>query len=64
MVAEGYPNSRSAFQLIQKTGCDCPLITEIYHVLYDGKNIQECLRDLLSRPLPSYGESKDIPWRN
>ncbi|OGR83462.1 MAG: hypothetical protein A2901_01660 [Elusimicrobia bacterium RIFCSPLOWO2_01_FULL_54_10] len=64
MVAEGYPNSRSAFQLIQKTGCECPLITEIYHVLYDGKNIQECLNDLLSRPLPAYGESRDIPWRN
>ncbi len=64
MVAEGYPNAKSAYQLIEKTRCECPLITEIYHVLYNGKNIQECLRDLLSRPLPSYGESKDLAWRN
>ncbi len=64
MVAEGYPNAKSAFQLIQKTGCDCPLITEIYHVLYNDKDIQESLQDLLSRPLPAYGESRDVPWKN
>ena len=62
MVAEGYPNSKSAYQLLQKTGCDCPLITEIYRVLYEEKNIRESLRDLLSRPLPNYGESRDLTW--
>lgn len=63
MVAEGYPNSKSAFQLAQKTKCECPLISEIYRVLYDDKDIQTSLRDLLSRPLPSYGESREIAWK-
>jgi glycerol-3-phosphate dehydrogenase (NAD(P)+) len=62
MVAEGYPNARSAYQLAQKNSCDCPVITEVYRALYEGKNIKECLNDLLSRPIPA-GESKELSWK-
>ena len=64
MVAEGYPNSKSAYQLLQKTKTDCPLITEIYRVLYEEKNIEKCLQDLLNRPIPAYGESRELSWKN
>ena len=63
MVAEGYPNARSALQLVQKTKCECPLISEIYRVLYEDKDIQSSLKDLLSRPLPAYGESRELAWK-
>jgi glycerol-3-phosphate dehydrogenase (NAD(P)+) len=62
MVAEGYPNAKSAYQLIQKMKIECPLISEIYQVLYEDKDIQTCLRDLLSRPLPAHGESGELAW--
>ncbi len=61
MVAEGYPTAKSAYQLIQKYKCDCPLIVEIYHVLYEGKNIQESMRDLMTRPLCN--ESENLEWQ-
>ena len=50
MVAEGYPTSKSARRLVEKYRCDCPIISEIYNVLYEGKNIRESMTDLMGRP--------------
>lgn len=61
MVAEGYPTSKSAYQLVQKFNCDCPIIMEIYRVLYEGKNARESLHDLLVRPM--HGETEDLGWK-
>ena len=62
MVAEGYPTSKSAFQLLQKYNCDCPIITEIYKVLYESKNIKDSLHDLLNRPV--HNEIENTQWSN
>ncbi|MBI4217692.1 MAG: NAD(P)-dependent glycerol-3-phosphate dehydrogenase [Elusimicrobia bacterium] len=62
MVTEGYPTAKSAYQLTQKYGCDCPIITEIYQVLYEGKAIRESVQDLLSRPVHEESESEE--WLN
>jgi glycerol-3-phosphate dehydrogenase (NAD(P)+) len=48
-VAEGYPTARSAHQLARKHDVITPVIDEVHAMLYEGKNIREAVRDLMSR---------------
>ncbi|HWF20347.1 MAG TPA: NAD(P)H-dependent glycerol-3-phosphate dehydrogenase [Verrucomicrobiae bacterium] len=48
-VAEGYPTSRSAYQLARKQNASTPVIDEVYRMLYEGKNVAQGVRDLMSR---------------
>ena len=48
-VAEGYPTSRSAYQLAQKHRVMTPVIDEVYRMLYEAKNVADGVRDLMSR---------------
>jgi glycerol-3-phosphate dehydrogenase (NAD(P)+) len=48
-VVEGYPTSRSAYQLSCKKNASTPIIDEVYRMLYEGKNVAQGVRDLLSR---------------
>jgi glycerol-3-phosphate dehydrogenase (NAD(P)+) len=48
-LAEGYPTARSAFQLARKVGAETPIIDEVHALLYEGKNLRDCLRDLTTR---------------
>jgi glycerol-3-phosphate dehydrogenase (NAD(P)+) len=50
-VAEGYPTARSAYQLARKHGVVTPVIDEVYAMLYEGKNVAQAVRDLMSRDL-------------
>jgi glycerol-3-phosphate dehydrogenase (NAD(P)+) len=50
-VAEGYPTARSAYQLARKHGIVTPIIDEVHAMLYDGKNVAQAVRDLMSRDL-------------
>jgi glycerol-3-phosphate dehydrogenase (NAD(P)+) len=50
-VAEGYPTSRSAYQLARKHSVVTPVIDEVYAMLYEGKNVAQAVRDLMSRDL-------------
>ena len=50
-VAEGYPTSRSAYRLARKHGVSTPVIDEVYAMLFEGKNIAQAVRDLMSRDL-------------
>jgi glycerol-3-phosphate dehydrogenase (NAD(P)+) len=50
-VAEGYPTARSAYQLARKHIVVTPIIDEVYAMLYDGKNVAQAVRDLMSRGL-------------
>ena len=50
-VAEGYPTSRSAFQLARKHNITTPVIDEVHAMLYEGKNVAQGVRDLMSRDL-------------
>jgi glycerol-3-phosphate dehydrogenase (NAD(P)+) len=49
MVAEGVKTTRSAYQLAQKMGVDMPITSEVYHILYQGKDPREAVRDLMTR---------------
>lgn len=50
-VAEGYPTARSAYQLARKLNVVTPVIDEVYAMLYEGKNVAQAVRDLMSREL-------------
>jgi glycerol-3-phosphate dehydrogenase (NAD(P)+) len=50
-VAEGYPTARSAYQLARKHSVVTPVIDEVYAMLYQGKNVAQAVRDLMSRDL-------------
>ncbi len=58
-VAEGYPTARSAFQLARKHNVVTPVIDEVYSMLYEGKNVQQAVRDLMSRDLRAENEMRD-----
>lgn len=48
-VAEGYPTTRSAWQLARKMGVSTPIIAETHAVLYEGKDPASAVRDLTAR---------------
>jgi glycerol-3-phosphate dehydrogenase (NAD(P)+) len=50
-VAEGYPTARSAYHLARKHDIATPVIDEVYAMLYEGKNVAQAVRDLMSRDL-------------
>jgi glycerol-3-phosphate dehydrogenase (NAD(P)+) len=50
-VAEGYPTTRSAYQLARKHAIITPVIDEVYAMLYQGKNVGQAVRALMSRDL-------------
>ena len=52
-VAEGYPTARSAYRLARRHGVVTPVIDEVYAMFYEGKNVAEAVRDLMSRDLKS-----------
>jgi glycerol-3-phosphate dehydrogenase (NAD(P)+) len=50
-VAEGYPTSRSAYQLARKHRIVTPVIDEVYAMLYENKDVRQAVRDLMTRDL-------------
>jgi glycerol-3-phosphate dehydrogenase (NAD(P)+) len=50
-VAEGYPTARSAFQVARKHKITTPVIDEVHAMLYEGKDVAQAVRDLMSRDL-------------
>jgi glycerol-3-phosphate dehydrogenase (NAD(P)+) len=52
-VAEGIKASRSIVRLAEEYDVEMPIAREVYRALFEGKSVQRCLIDLLSR------ESKD-----
>jgi glycerol-3-phosphate dehydrogenase (NAD(P)+) len=51
MVAEGVTTTISVRLLSEREGVDMPISGEVYRVLYENKNPQDSLRDLMSREL-------------
>jgi glycerol-3-phosphate dehydrogenase (NAD(P)+) len=48
-VAEGVTTAKAAFELVERLGVDAPIISEVFSVLYQKKNIHDTIRDLLNR---------------
>jgi glycerol-3-phosphate dehydrogenase (NAD(P)+) len=53
MVAEGVVTAKSVYQLSKKHGLEMPIVTEVYRVIYEGKEPKDAVRDLMARPLKS-----------
>jgi glycerol-3-phosphate dehydrogenase (NAD(P)+) len=51
MVAEGVKTARSAYALSIKMGVVMPIATEVYRILYEGKNPKDAVRELMLRDL-------------
>jgi glycerol-3-phosphate dehydrogenase (NAD(P)+) len=49
MVAEGVKTTKVAFQLVQKLGCDAPIIETMHAALHEGVPMREAITRLLSR---------------
>lgn len=49
-TVEGYYAAKMAYQLSQKYGIDMPIITECYKVLYETKDRNTVVYDLMTRP--------------
>lgn len=51
MVAEGIKTAQSAYELADKIGVDMPITTQVYRILYEGKDPREAVSDLMTREL-------------
>jgi glycerol-3-phosphate dehydrogenase (NAD(P)+) len=51
MVAEGIKTAKSAYDLANKMGVDMPITTQVYQILYEGKDPKKAVKELMSRGL-------------
>jgi len=51
MVAEGVPNTLSAFECARRLNLDTPITDQVHAVLYENKSPLEAMRQLLTREL-------------
>ena len=49
MVAEGVDTSEAVFGLAAKAGVQLPIMTEVYQVIFKGKDCSQAVEDLLAR---------------
>ncbi len=55
MVAEGVFNAKSAYEIAQQREIECPIIEEVYAILYEGRAPKDSLSSLLARdPKPEH----------
>jgi glycerol-3-phosphate dehydrogenase (NAD(P)+) len=48
-VAEGYPTSKSAYQLARRLNVETPIMDQIYAMLHEDKDLSQAVRDLMTR---------------
>ena len=48
-VAEGVYTSRSVFERVTRMGLDAPIMSGVYHMLYEGKPPLAVVQDLMTR---------------
>lgn len=55
MVAEGVKTTLSTYQLACKLQVEVPIIEQMYHILYEGKEARQAVTDLMLRELKPEG---------
>jgi glycerol-3-phosphate dehydrogenase (NAD(P)+) len=48
-VAEGYATTAAAYRLARKVGVEMPVTEQLYHVLYEGRRLEDAVRLLVGR---------------
>lgn len=56
MVIEGVSTTKVAYELAQQKHVEMPITATIYQVLYQGKDIQTGIQELMGRPLQKEGQ--------
>ena len=51
MSVEGYATRKTAYSFAREKNVEMPIVTEMYRVLYEGKDPRDALTDLLNRPM-------------
>ena len=51
MTVEGYATTKAAYNFAREKNVEMPIVTEMYRVLYEGKDPRVALSDLLNRPM-------------
>ena len=51
MVAEGVTTTESAFELSKKLNIELPITSQVYKILFAGKDPQKATRALMTREL-------------
>jgi glycerol-3-phosphate dehydrogenase (NAD(P)+) len=51
MVAEGIETSKAATMLARRVGVDMPITTEVYRIIYEGKDPRDAAGELMTRQL-------------
>ncbi|MGN1013865.1 MAG: NAD(P)H-dependent glycerol-3-phosphate dehydrogenase [Butyricicoccus sp.] len=62
-VVEGYYATEAGYMLAQKAGIEMPITTAMYELLYEHKNVQECISKLMSRPKKNELERNFDLWK-
>jgi len=57
MVAEGIKTSLSAHNLARKMAIEMPITTEVYNIIYQGKDPREAVKDVMTRKLKEEPEN-------
>lgn len=53
MVVEGIPTTKSVYELAKEKNIDLPITNEIYQVLFNNKDCNESVKDLMMREIKS-----------
>lgn len=53
MVVEGIPTTKSVYELAKQKNIDLPITNEIYQVLFNNKDCNESVKDLMMREIKS-----------
>lgn len=61
MVAEGIETSKAATMLARRVGVEMPITTEVYRIIYEGKNPRDAVRELMTRQLKGELEGQGTP---
>ena len=60
MVVEGVYSARAALKLAEKYEVEMPIITAVNEILFDGKSLQEAVKDLMMRDKKT--ENNMLEW--
>ena len=50
-IAEGVPTTKAAYQLARQLNVESPITDAVYHVLYEGKAVEEVVKELMCREI-------------
>ena len=53
MVVEGIPTTKAVYELAKEKNVELPITNEIYEVLFEGKDCDQSVKDLMNREIKS-----------